>query len=229
MELSWQNVSNEQGYRIYQWFVDRGVGLWQQVATTNANVTRYSADALTPNTTYYFKVAAYNQFGESHSDWKQATTGSSYEPGIYVIGHRFLSSLPYWHTTILFVRENGSWTTFGAEGTPNSLVSDPNRPSDNPFTGGNMTLGRVRTPAGVSLTSAIQQIIDADRSYNDMANYTLNPGGIDLGPLEYNSNSYARGLLSAAGLSAPTLILPMGNSAPGYEKPLPFSSYRRAG
>jgi fibronectin type 3 domain-containing protein len=63
VELSWTDVPNETGYKV-QRSID---GLnWGQVGTVGQNETSYiDADDLVPSTTYYYRVLAYNNGGES--------------------------------------------------------------------------------------------------------------------------------------------------------------------
>jgi hypothetical protein len=62
--LSWRdNSNNEQGFRIQR---KTGVsGAWSQIATVGANVRTYQNTGLSRNTTYYYRVCAYNAAGNS--------------------------------------------------------------------------------------------------------------------------------------------------------------------
>lgn len=67
IDLSWTNVSGESGYRI-----ERCAGTctasstgWAQIATTAADVTTYSSTGLSRNTTYSYRVRAFNSGGAS--------------------------------------------------------------------------------------------------------------------------------------------------------------------
>src|SRR5688500_4060925 len=62
--LTWNNVANESGYKIER-RRDGTTDPWTQIATTAANVTRYENTGLTPNTTYTYRVRAYNSVGNS--------------------------------------------------------------------------------------------------------------------------------------------------------------------
>jgi C1A family cysteine protease len=73
INLTWtDNANNETGYKIER-SLD-GIN-FAQVATTAANVATYSDTGLTPNTTYYYQVRAYNGVSDSaYSNIANATT-----------------------------------------------------------------------------------------------------------------------------------------------------------
>ncbi len=74
INLSWtDNSNNETGFKIER---KTGVsGSWSQIATVGANITSYSNTGLTGNTTYYYRVRAYNAAGDSsYSNEANATT-----------------------------------------------------------------------------------------------------------------------------------------------------------
>lgn len=64
INLTWRdNANNETGY-----YVERslnGTSGWTQIATLQANTTSYASTGLTANTTYYYRVQAYNDAGAS--------------------------------------------------------------------------------------------------------------------------------------------------------------------
>jgi hypothetical protein len=74
IKLTWQdNSDNEDGFKI-----ERKVGTsgtWSQIKTVGANEEEYTDSRLNPNTTYYYRVRAYNSAGNSsYSNEDSATT-----------------------------------------------------------------------------------------------------------------------------------------------------------
>jgi len=63
INLSWTDVGGEIGYKIERSF--GAPGAYVQIATVGANVTLYSDTTVTPSNTYYYRVRAYNTFGDS--------------------------------------------------------------------------------------------------------------------------------------------------------------------
>jgi transcriptional regulator CtsR len=77
INLSWQdNSTNEQGFKIER---KTGVGgTWSEIATVGSNTTTYQSTGLTANTTYYYRVRAYNGTGDSsYSNEANATTSAA--------------------------------------------------------------------------------------------------------------------------------------------------------
>lgn len=74
INLSWSDVANETGYRVYKW---NGVtATWQVLATLAANITSYSNTGLSAGATYYYYVEAFNTIGSAAVAYKSATTWS---------------------------------------------------------------------------------------------------------------------------------------------------------
>jgi transcriptional regulator CtsR len=73
VNLTWQdNSSDETGFKIEK---RTGSGSYSQIATVGAVVTSYSDTGLTVNTTYYYRMRAYNAAGNSdYSNEASATT-----------------------------------------------------------------------------------------------------------------------------------------------------------
>jgi phosphodiesterase/alkaline phosphatase D-like protein len=83
INLSWQdNSGNESGFRIER--KTGAGGTYSQIAAAAANAVSYSdASGLSPNSTYYYRIAAYNADGNSaYTNEAQATTPSSSSPNL---------------------------------------------------------------------------------------------------------------------------------------------------
>lgn len=80
IDLSWtDNSGNETGFKIER--KTGAAGTWSQIATVGANVTSYSSTGLMANTTYYYRVRAYNVTGDSaYSGEINRTTSASTGP-----------------------------------------------------------------------------------------------------------------------------------------------------
>jgi hypothetical protein len=64
IDLAWSdNSSDESGFKIER-ALSAG-GPWSQIATVGANVTSFSNTGLSPDTGYYYRVRAYNFYGNS--------------------------------------------------------------------------------------------------------------------------------------------------------------------
>jgi len=78
-KLTWEDKSdNEAGYRLF-----RRVGLlgdYEQLTELGANVTEYVMTGLTPNTTYYFIIQAFNSGGESPKSRETSLHTPDYPP-----------------------------------------------------------------------------------------------------------------------------------------------------
>jgi len=72
--LSWNAVSGAEGYYVYR--ADSAAGTYAKVSTVTSPF--YTDTGLSANATYYYKVSAYNDAGESaQSAYTSATTSSS--------------------------------------------------------------------------------------------------------------------------------------------------------
>src|SRR5262245_25426209 len=64
IQLSWRdNSANETGFIVQR--APAAGGPWVQVGTAGANVVSYASTGLTPATTYFYRVCAYNSRGMS--------------------------------------------------------------------------------------------------------------------------------------------------------------------
>jgi chitodextrinase len=79
IELTWtDNSSDEDGFDIYR-SLSSGSG-YSELDTVGANVESYTDDGLDPDTTYYYRVYAYNSYGDSDYTYDYATTDPTGSP-----------------------------------------------------------------------------------------------------------------------------------------------------
>ncbi|HOQ39694.1 MAG TPA: fibronectin type III domain-containing protein [Fervidobacterium sp.] len=73
IKLAWQdNSTNETGFKIER---KTGSGTWTETAEASANATTYTETGLDSDTTYYYRIRAYNDYGDSdYSNVASATT-----------------------------------------------------------------------------------------------------------------------------------------------------------
>ena len=120
----------------------------------------------------------------------------------------------------LFKNSHGKEATLGGQafgdgfGLFGKLQSAFNYPGDKPSNLKNLTT--VCRPEGISDTEFIKKLISLARSYKNDSLYNPFP---DILGVTYNSNSYASGLLKAAGAHVPKLP----GIRPGYDQPYPFN------
>lgn len=71
--LSWDRVSGATGYVVDEWVS----GAWKQLGKVGGGTTSITIADLSPKTTYYFDVGAYNSVGTTWAHYSTATTDSS--------------------------------------------------------------------------------------------------------------------------------------------------------
>jgi hypothetical protein len=65
IRLHWNdNSNNESGFKIFRGILDSAI-IWSLIATVVPNTTTYYDEGLTPNTIYYYRLYAYNSYGNS--------------------------------------------------------------------------------------------------------------------------------------------------------------------
>ena len=84
INLTWQdNSNNESGFKIQS---KEGAASWSTIYTTSANATSFQNTGLSANTTYSYRVYAYNSTGNSgYSNEANATTQGTSNPPIYPV------------------------------------------------------------------------------------------------------------------------------------------------
>ena len=76
VNLSWNSVSGASGYLVDVWLN----GSWMQLGSVGSGATGCSVTGLSPGTTYYFDVGAYNAAGTSWANYRSVTTIASLAP-----------------------------------------------------------------------------------------------------------------------------------------------------
>src|SRR5271157_3648072 len=70
INLAWKGVAGATGYLVDVWIN----GVWKQIGSLGSGSTGCAVTGLSPNTTYYLDVAAYNAAGTTWANYQSATT-----------------------------------------------------------------------------------------------------------------------------------------------------------
>jgi fibronectin type 3 domain-containing protein len=141
--VSWNSVSGATGYRIYR--STTAIGTYIQTGTVPSSVITYTNTGLTADTTYYYKVSAYNSDGESaQSDAVSATT-NAFIPGIpggvSVIAASSTSITVSWNSVSVAAgyriyrstTANGTYTQVGAVSSPATTYTNTDLTHDTTY------------------------------------------------------------------------------------------------
>ncbi|MCB0162587.1 MAG: DNRLRE domain-containing protein [Anaerolineae bacterium] len=117
INLVWQdNSNNETGFKIER--SPNGSSNWTQIATVGVNATTYANTGLSPSTTYFFRVRAYNGSGNSaYSNIANATTPAPATDTKLYLPIILRSPVP---------PPNGNWTGTTNRNQPMSFYVDNN-------------------------------------------------------------------------------------------------------
>ena len=73
--ITWtDNSTNESGFRIYR--KTGATGTYAQIGQVGPNITSFIDPGLTPNTTYFYQIGAFNSIDEKKGPEASAVTGA---------------------------------------------------------------------------------------------------------------------------------------------------------
>lgn len=203
--------------------IDPATGLLAQVAVSEANL----GVAL-----FSFQGASGNPQGQRRPNQPQVL--GLFAKGHYVFGvsqHVSIRIVPtdqaFWRQQrpdVFANQDRGYWfATIGAGPTDlpcgGLLNSATNRERD--VNARAISLERLQYPP-ILEGILIEMLLQRDANYRDMLPYACFP---EVGTAEYNSNSYAAGLLNAVNLPLPSFPVVYAWSYPGWTKPVPLPSF----
>ncbi len=95
IQLSWQdNSDDEEGFKIERRIMD--IGTWQEINQVKSNVTTYRDTCLLSNTTYIYRILAFNKNGLSeYSNESSSTTYEKINYGLFIGSHHGFHLVDY--------------------------------------------------------------------------------------------------------------------------------------
>jgi len=99
IDLIWtDNSTDEKSFYVYR----RNAGSYRRIAALDPNTTSYNDTDLTPETTYWYKITAYSDAGESSpSNEVSARTMAEVEILDYHIERKYFEDYEHWETCII--------------------------------------------------------------------------------------------------------------------------------
>ncbi len=170
INLAWKPVAGATGYLVDEWINS----VWKQIGSLGSGSTGYAVTGLSPNTTYYLDVAAYNAAGSTWANYRSATTYVS-PPSTPIdavvsvqnssshtitFGFRWTSSSSWTLYTEAPGQSEIFWTTYSSSLSPQVLYdtsSAPNSQTDCSLTQGyNQWTGTGTPPASAAKPYAFE-------------------------------------------------------------------------
>jgi hypothetical protein len=157
--VAWtDSSSNETGFELERYDIDNG---WSLVASPAANAVSFEEFSLTNNTTYYYRVRAVGEAG--NSSW---TTSSSFTPQA---GASFLGTPQDFSGGTTFSDASLSWSAV-QWATSYSLESSTD---NNTFTGVTETSSTNATHSGLTSNTTYYYRVKANRSGHNSGDWAL--------------------------------------------------------
>ncbi len=218
VNVSWQDNSfNETGFRIYRSTSINGT--YNQVGAVAGNVITYSDLSTAGRTTYYYKVSAFNAFGESALSNNALITTPNGIPALTNPGTVVVSVGQTFQTNILAVDPENDPMTFTVSGLPAfaSLVDNGNGTGFIRFTptaadigAYQLTLNVVDTYSGSSEAAFSLVVSDPEVSETVYVNFTASSSSNASAPWN-NIFSLPSALLNSTGATSPISINQAGS------------------
>lgn len=179
INLAWVDTSsNETGF-----YVDRGTssaGPWTTV-TLAAGSTSYSSVGLTANTTYYYRVGAYNAKGTSYSTTVSATTSGVSQPppctfSISPTGASPRATAATGSISVTASASTCSWTASSSDGT--WLTCSPTSGAGSASVTWSVTANSSTSPRTGTITVAGQSFTVTQAAATPSCTYSISPASV---------------------------------------------------